>query len=182
MDQKSFLRVCKSCGEDFAKSVKECPHCGKKTQSSKMLMLIIGVGCLALAATFAVPSKKGQSNEIKKVLAAAVDNISAVEMASVFNNNKSQMNPAAQNNAGEIIGKIVQWDLEVFVVTKSADSYQIVTKPTSTAPGSLLNVYPRNNQDKSYLENLKPGSSIQVKGKISGIQLGRIKMNPAIVL
>ena len=29
MDQSSYLKVCKSCGEDFAKSVKECPHCGK---------------------------------------------------------------------------------------------------------------------------------------------------------
>ncbi|MBT8363605.1 MAG: hypothetical protein KJP23_02795 [Deltaproteobacteria bacterium] len=182
MDHSSYLRVCKSCGEDFAKSVKVCSNCGQEVQSSMILMLIIGVGCLALAAAFAIPINKDQSNDIEDIFAASADNISATELAAAINNKNSRMNPQTQNIVNEITGKIVQWDLEVFVVTKLEDSHQIVTKPTRNAPGTLLTVYPRNNRQKIYLENITPGNTIQVKGKIAGIQLGRIKINPAIVL
>ena len=181
MDPSSYLKVCKSCGENFAKSVKVCPHCGQEVKSSMILMLIIGIGCLALAATFAIPINNNQLNDIEEILAASIDNISATELAAAVNNKNPQMNPQGQNKVNEITGKIVQWDSEVFVVTKSEESYQIVTKPTQNAPGALLRVYPRNNQQKIYLENTIPGDTIRVKGKISGIQLGRIKINPAIV-
>lgn len=182
MDQSSYLRICKSCGEDFAKSVKECPHCGKKVQSGMLLMLIIGIGCLALVAAFAIPIGKGQSKDLKMIVIAPVDHVNAPELATLFNNKKAQMSHQAQDKAKEITGKIVQWELEVFVATKSADSYQIVTKPTTIVPGTLLTVYPRNSQQQSYLDSIKPGFTIQIKGKISGIQQGRIKINPAIVI
>ena len=39
-----------------------------------------------------------------------------------------------------------------------------------------------NNQQKKYLETIKPGNRIKVKGKISGIQQGRIKIDPAIII
>lgn len=182
MDQSSFLRVCKSCGEDFAKSVKECPHCGKKVQSGKLLMLIIGIGCLALAAAFAIPISKNQSDDVKMIAVAPVDQVDTAELAALFNDHKVQMSHQAQQKAKEITGKIVQWELEVFVVTKSVNCYQVVTKPTTTVPGTLSTVYPRNSQQQSYLDSIKPGISIQIKGKISGIQQGRIKINPAFIL
>ena len=87
-----------------------------------------------------------------------------------------------QDKANEITGKIVQWELAVFVATKTTDCYQIVTTPTTHIPGTLLTVYPRNSQQQSYLDSIKPGSTIKVKGKISGIQQGRIKINPAFII
>ena len=182
MSQSTYLRVCKSCGEDFAKTVKECPHCGKKVQSGMLLMLIIGLGCLALVATFAIPVNKGQSDDMEKIAAAQVDQVNAAELATLLNNQSSPNSLRAQEKAGEITGKIVEWDLEVFVSTKSADCYQMVTKPTAGAPGTLLKVYPRDNKEKNYLEKIKPGNTIRVKGKISGLQQGRIKIDPAIII
>jgi hypothetical protein len=182
MDRSSFLRVCKSCGEDFAKSVKECPHCGKKVQSGMLLMLIIGIGCLALAAAFAIPISKKQPDDVKMITIAPVDQVDTAELAALFNDRKLQMTQRAQGKAQEITGKIVQWELEVFVVTKSVDCYQVLTQPAKTVPGTLLTVYPRNSRQQSYLDSIRPGSAIQIKGKISGIQQGRIKINPAIIL
>jgi hypothetical protein len=182
MAQSSYLRVCKSCGEDFAKSVKECPHCGKKVQSGMFLMLIIGIGCLAMVAAFAIPINKGQSDDVKMITSASVDHINLTELATLLNDKKSQNGPQARNKAQEIAGKIVQWDLEVFVCTQSADCFQMVTKPTAGIPGTLLKVYPRDNQQKKYLETIKPGTAIKVKGKISGIQQGRIKIDPALII
>ena len=182
MAQSSYLRVCKSCGEDFAKSVKECPHCGKKVQSGMFLMLIIGIGCMALVAAFAIPISKGQSDVVKMITSAPVDHINPAELAALFNDKNSQNSPRAQNKAKEITGKIVQWDLEVFVCTKSADCFQVVTKQSGDIPGTLLRVYPRDSQQEKYLEAIKPGTSVKVKGKISGIQQGRIKIDPALII
>ena len=182
MSPSSYLRVCRSCGEDFTKTVVACPHCGKKVQSGMLLILIIGLGCLALVAAFAIPINKGRSDDMKIITEAAVDRINSAELATVFKNKKSPNDPGTQNKIREITGKIVQWDLEVFVSTKSVNCYQVVTKPTADAPGTLLKVYPRNNQDMKYLETIKPGYRITIKGKVAGFQQGRIKIDPAVII
>jgi hypothetical protein len=76
----------------------------------------------------------------------------------------------------------VQWDLEVFAVTNSAGCYQVLTKSTTSAPGTLATVYPQDSQKQSYLDGIRPGSTIRIKGKIAGIQQGRVKINPAVIL
>ncbi|MEJ2169226.1 MAG: hypothetical protein P8X90_27265 [Desulfobacterales bacterium] len=182
MVQSSFLRVCKSCGEDFAKSVKECPHCGKKVQSGKPLILIIGIGCLALAAAFAIPIGKDQPDDMKMISIAPVDQIDSAELAALFNDRKLQTSQQAQRKVREITDKIVQWELEVFAVTESADCYQILTKATKSAPGTLLTLFPRDSKQQNYLDNLKPGFTIRIKGKIAGFQQGRLRINPAFLL
>ena len=182
MAQSSYLKVCKSCGGDFAKAAKECPHCGKKVQSGRPLMLIIGIGCLALAAAFAIPVDNDLSDDMEKIATASVDPINIAELAGVFKSKSSQNDSRAQNKAKEITGKIIQWDVEVFVCTQSAGYYQMVTKSTAGAPGTLLKIYPRDNQQKTYLENIKPGNRIKIKGKISGMQQGRLKIDPAIII
>jgi len=182
MSQSSILRVCKSCGEDFAKTVKECPHCGKTVQSGMFLMLIVGIGCLAVVAALAIPVDKGPSADMENIATAAVDQLNAAELATVLNTKKSTNDPVIQSTVKEITGKIVQWDLEVFVSTKSADCYQVVTRPTAAAPGTLLVVYPGNTQQKNFLATVKPGQRIKIKGKISGLQMGRIKIDPAFLI
>jgi hypothetical protein len=182
MVQSSFLRVCKSCGEDFAKSATECPHCGKKVQSGKPLMLIIGVGCLALAAAFAIPVSKDQSDDTKMIAIAPVDRVDSAELAALFNDRKLQTSHQAQQKAREITGKIVQWELEVFAVTESVDCYQVLTKPTKSVPGTLLTLFPRDSKQKNYLDSIQPGFTVRIKGKIAGFQQGRIRINPAFLL
>lgn len=182
MDHSSFLQTCKSCGEGFAKSVKVCPHCGKKNQSSIMLMLIIGIGCLALAGAFAIPVDNDGSADIEKIVSAPVDSINATELAAVLKGKNSPYDPHIIKQAHKITGKMVQWDLEVFVSTKSTTTFQIVTKPTYQVPGTLIMVHPRNDRQKNDLENIRPGDRIQVKGIIKGIQGGRVKMDPAVII
>ena len=82
----------------------------------------------------------------------------------------------------EIDGKIVEWILEILVVANLPDHQKILTKPTSTHPGTLLTLYTHNNQQKNYIANAKSGTRIKIKGKITGILQGRIKINPAILV
>ena len=182
MAPSSYLTVCKSCGMDFAKAVKECPNCGKKVHPGRFLMILIGVGCLALAAAFAIPVDIGLSDDKEKITSAAVDPVKSDELAGVFKNKNSQYDSRAQKKAKEITGKIIQWDVEVFVCTPSAGYYQMVTKSTASAPGTLMKIYPRSQQQKNYLENIEPGSRIKIKGKISGMQQGRLKIDPALII
>jgi hypothetical protein len=182
MAQSSYLKVCKSCGGDFAKAAKECPHCGKKVQPGRLLLVLIGIGCLALAAAFAIPVNTDLPDDMEKIATAAVDSINIDELAGVFKNQNSQNDSQAQNRTKEITGKIIQWDAEVFVCIQSAGYYQMVTKSTASAPGALLKIYPRDNQQKTYLENIKPGNRITIKGRISGMQQGRLKVDPAMII
>ncbi len=182
MDHSSFLQTCKSCGEGFAKSVKMCPHCGKKNQSSIMLMVIIGIGCLALAAAFAIPAAKDQSGDMQKVVTAPVDTVNVTELVAVLKGKKAPNNPYVIKQAHKITGKIVQWDLEVFVSTNSNSSCQIVTRPNSQVPGALVIVYPLDDNQKKSLQNVRPGDRVRVKGVIKGIQGGRVKIDPAVIL
>jgi hypothetical protein len=182
MSERSYLRNCPSCGGDFAKTVNECPHCGKKLQSGLMLKLIIGLGCLALAGAFAIPTSSEQSEGRQHILNTAVDHLNSTDLVEIFNQNPASINHQAQNTANQIKGKIIQWELEVFVVTKSQNYYKIVTKPTSNAPGTLLTVYPKNDRQIRRLDTIRTGTTIEIKGKITGIQQGRIKINPAVLI
>ena len=182
MFDKSYSRRCNSCGNDFAKSAKECPFCGKKPSSGLFLKLIIGIGFLGLISTFAIPTPKGQLRDLHKIMVAVVDPINAPELAKVFDKNNATMNSQIKDKEKEIKGKIIPWELEVFVVTRSSDYFKIVTKATSDAPGVLLTLYPQDDQQIMYLDNIKPGTSVKIKGKITGIQQGRIKINPAVLI
>ena len=182
MFEKSYSRRCTSCGNDFAKSAKECPFCGKKSNSGLFLKLIIGIGFLGIISTFAIPSPKDQSKDLNKIVVSPVDPISATELAKVLNDNNANMNNQIKSREKEIKGKIIQWELEIFVVTRSSDYYKIVTKATSDAPGALLTLYPKDDQQIVYLDNIKPGATVKIKGKITGIQQGRININPAVLI
>ena len=86
MFEKSYSRRCNSCGNEFAKSAKECPFCGKNLNSGLFLKLIIGIGFLGLISTFAIPTPRGQLKDLQKIVVAPVDQINALELAKVFDN------------------------------------------------------------------------------------------------
>lgn len=182
MFDKSYFRKCNSCGKDFARSAKVCPFCGKNLNSGLLLNLIIGIGILAIIGAFAIPKPKGSKNYLQMFADAPVDQIESAEIAKIFTSRNKNMNNSIESRGIKITGKIVQWELEVFVVTRSSDYYKIVTTPTFDAPGTLLTLYPQNNQQTIYLDNIRPGNKIKIKGKISGTQQGRIKINPAVII
>ena len=182
MVDQSYLRKCNSCGKDFARSAKVCPFCGKNLNSGLLLKLIIGIGIFAIIGAFAIPIPKGLDNKLQMIADAPVDQIDASELAWILKNRNANTNNPIESLGNGISGKIVQWELEVFVITRSSDYYKIVTKPSFDAPGTLLTLYPQNNQQTIYLDNIHPGNKIKIKGKISGTQQGRIKINPAVII
>ena len=178
----SNLRKCNSCGKEFEKSGKACPYCGKSPNSGLFLKLILGIGILAIISAYAIPLPRGPMNDLQKIVDAPIDQIDASELAWMLNNRGANTNNSIEYMENEIAGKIVQWELEVFVITRASDYFKIVTKPTFDSPGTLLTLYPQDNQQRIFLDNIHPGNTINIKGKITGTQQNRIKINPAVIL
>jgi len=183
MSEISYLKKGKKCDNDLAKSTEKGSNRGQEIKFGLFFKLTIGIGLLAIICTFAIPNPKDQiKNDIHKIANAPLDKISASELAIILNNQSADMSNQAEVKEKEIKGKIVEWDLEILVVANLPDHFKILTKPTFNYPGTLLTLYPQNNQQMTYLENVKPGTRIKIKGKIAGILQGRIKINPALII
>lgn len=86
-----------------------------------------------------------------------------------------------ENAEKEITGQIVQWTLEVYEVSKSSDYYRIQTSG-SNAVGTFVSLYPQSDEESSYIESLKTGDTITVKGYITGTTMRNVDIDPAILV
>jgi hypothetical protein len=182
MAEKSYFKQCKSCGIDMAKDAKACPNCGKSLKSGLFFKLIIGIGLLAAAGTIAIPKPKDQLKvDIKKISRATADQVDAQKLARILKHQSTNLSLQEENLEKHLIGKIVDWELQVLVVATFPDHYDILTMPTSGYPGTLLTLYPQNSHQRTFIDNVKAGTKIKIKGKIAGIFQRRIQINPALL-
>jgi hypothetical protein len=142
--------------------------------------LIIGVLVLILFGSLAIPTKPNLQKEREKIANTPVDMVNIRELAKILDNKHTDIETL--NKIGKIEGKIVELQLQVFVVTYMSDYYRIVSIPSAGIPGTLLTLYPKNKKELGYLENIKPGHTIKIKGKIKGIYLKRLKIDPAFLI
>jgi len=165
----------KSTDEDFPR--------GQKIKSGFLFKLTIAIGLFAIICTVAIPGSKNQvKKEFQKIATASIDQINAGQLSRLLNNQNTENINQTEIIEKAITGKIIEWDLEILVVAKMSDHYKIVTKPTSDYPGTLLTLYPHDGRQITYMDNVQPGTRIKIKGKISGILQGRIKINPALLM
>lgn len=85
------------------------------------------------------------------------------------------------NAEKEITGKIVQWTLEVYEVSKQSDYYRIQTSGSNTV-GTFVSLYPQSDDESSYIESLKTGDTVTVKGCITGTTIRNVDIDPAILV
>ena len=142
--------------------------------------LIIGVLLLTLLGSLAIPTTSSFEKRREKILNAPVDRLTVAELAKILDKKNSDVE--ILNKIVKIEGKIVELKLQVFVATFMSDYYRIVTIPSAGKPGTLLTLYPKNKKEFEYLENIKPGHTIEIKGKIKGTYLKRLKIDPAFLI
>ena len=87
----------------------------------------------------------------------------------------------------ELKDKIVQWTLPVFEVSKlSENKYKIQTDSGTLFGtkyvGTFTVVYTQNENEVRFIENLKTGSNITIKGIISDTFMRNIEIEPAILI
>jgi hypothetical protein len=93
-----------------------------------------------------------------------------------------------ENKLKEIKGQIVQWQLPVYEVARSGDSYKVQTKAGvrigqfgRNLVGAFIYITPRNDVERQTIEALKTGDLILFKGRIAGSSMRSLEMKPAIL-
>jgi hypothetical protein len=184
------LIKCKECGTEVSKSATACPKCGAplKKKTSLFTWLVTIVVILIVIGLVSQPSKEQKTAQIAQTLEqlakAPVSDISPHgELAQIFVPLSKYTNIQRENKEKEITGKVVQWKLKVYEVSKpSEDKYKIQTWTDSETVGTFVHVQARNAQEKSFLESLKTDDFVTFKGKIDGVFLRNITIDPAILV
>jgi len=183
----SKLKECPSCGKEVAKSAKVCPSCGKKLKMGLFLKLIIaGLIAAVLAAVFG-PSKEEQAQQLadklQSIQEASADNLSPRgELAALYKYGSDYTDLQRDDKEKELKGKIVEWNLPVYEVSKSRDTYRIQTNNKGGYVGTFTYINVRSDDEESYIKQLKTGDMVHIKGKITDITGRNINIKDAILM
>lgn len=89
----------------------------------------------------------------------------------------------------ELLGELVEWRLPVYDVRQTGDKYTIQTGSRFKGNlserrviGTFLRISPRGEIDKNYIEHLKTGDIITVKGLVKDSSLRNLEISPAILI
>ena len=176
MLKKNRFKPCKNCQKPVIPADKNCPYCGSPVRNGVFPKLIIGVLLLILISALAIPIKSKSEKERKKILNATAATVDMVDWAKNYNDRE------LLNKVGELKGKIVELQLQVFVATYLSDYFGIVTVPSDGMPGTYLMLYPKNEAETNFLKSIKPGQTIKIRGKVKGTYLKRIKIESAFLI
>jgi hypothetical protein len=81
----------------------------------------------------------------------------------------------------EMRGKIVQWSMPVWNVTKDGDDNYVVQTASGSGVGAFCKVT-GSDQDQSFVKELKAGQFVTCKGPVSGYTLGNVNISPSVLL
>jgi len=155
---------------------------------------IIGITLLVIVAVVLSPSGEEKAQELLATLDEIADSQAADisptgRLAELFSFGSDFTDIQRERATEEITGKIVQWTLPVYEVSQRGESYRVKTSAEQTfmgvgtpMVGAFITVYPRNDNERTYIENLKTGDSIAFKGKIVGTRMRNITIEPAILV
>jgi hypothetical protein len=181
----SKLKKCPECEQEVSKSAKVCPKCGKKLKMGFMLkgfIALIGIIILIVIAQPSPEEKKAkQQAAANKFENAIPENIDASALVELYSLNSKNTDLQRDKKEKEITGKIVQWNLKVYEVNERGTGYRIQTSSNSNSPGTFLNIKPRNDDERNLIESLTTGAMIKVKGKITGVLMRNIQMDPVVL-
>ena len=184
----SKVKNCPACEKEVAKSAKVCPGCGKKLKKGVFFKIFVGLVVLVVLSVIFGPSKEDKARqlaaELEKIESAQPAKVSPTgELAELFSFGSENTDIQRDNMEKEIDGKIVQWSLPVFEVKKRDEKlYRVQTRSGSGNVGTFLTLQARSSDDVAYIENLKTGSIIRFKGRIDGVSIRNIDIDPAILI
>lgn len=111
------------------------------------------------------------------------------ELAEIFTYGSDFTDLQRQLKFKEIQGKVVEWRLPVYEVKQSGDGYTIQTSGQAKGDlfgpkyiGTFLRITPRNEDDRRFVERIKTGDYIKVKGVIEDVTMRNLDIKPAIIV
>jgi hypothetical protein len=110
--------------------------------------------------------------------------LTASELGPIYNPVSEYTDVQRENETKAIIGQIVDWTLPVYDVTKTAPNiYRIQTEAKEGFVATIATVNTRSDLERDYVERLKWGSLIHIKGRITGVRafVRHLTLDDAIV-
>jgi hypothetical protein len=187
-DKKKRTVSCKSCEQEVAKSAKKCPHCGETLKTSTgVKVFTVFVMIIGFYIFFVPSSDETRQMNIREELAALAQSEPSSfspdgELAETFNILSDNTDIQRDNLADRISGSTVQWQLPVYEVRKLSEGrYRVQSATTGNVVGSFINIYTRSAEEEAYVEALKLEDTISFKGKIAGVRLRSLQIDPALL-
>ncbi len=126
--------------------------------------------------------EKEKQEKLKALESAIPSNFQPYgDLADKFNLLSEHTDIQRENAEKEIKGKVVEWMLTVYEINKSSSGYRIQTQSDS-AVGTFINLVPKNDAERSKIEGLKTGDTINIRGYINGTTLRHIEISPAVLV
>jgi len=151
----------------------------------KTLAVVIGAG-VVFVIIVALNDDRGtakSSNAIAQLEAAPATNISATgQLPEMFNLMSNYTDIQRENKEKELTGKIVQWRLPVFEVSKTGEGRYRIQTGENQYVGTFAMVRTRNDDEVKYVESLMTDQFVTIKGRITGTTLRNIDLDPAIII
>lgn len=111
------------------------------------------------------------------------------EIAEIFSIGSDFTDLQRQLKFKEIQGKVIEWRLPVYEVKQSGDGYTIQTSGRAKGEmfgpkyiGTFLRITPRSEDDRRFVERIKTGDYIKVKGVIEDVTMRNLDIKPAIIV
>lgn len=153
-----------------------------------VIILALG-GCFVLGGAAFMGGAKKEAEKLKALESETPSELQSTgELAELFNMGSDHTDLQRDNKEKEIKGKIVDWTLTVFEIKKPGKFYRIQTKSNINLGGqagevaSFVEINARDQNDVSYIENLKTGDRFRFKGYIDGTFLRALEIKPAILI
>ena len=150
-------------------------------------IFLIFIGLIVIGFIFDDTEKKNLE-KVDMLKTAKIDKISpSGNLYEIYSLGSNYTDLQRENTTKELKDKIVQWTLPVFEVSKlSENKYKIQTSSGNLFGtkyvGTFTVVYTQNENEVNFIENLKTGSNITIKGIINDTFMRNIDIEPAILI
>lgn len=155
-----------------------------KKSPVKTILAIAGV-VLVMAMTVSAIMRSGDKQPEVSVVASldesAVDPLQPHDLAAIYAIGSDSTDLQRDNKTAEIKGKVIEWVLEVYEVSRKGEGYHVQTSSSHNAVGTFINLSARDEQERAYIEALKTGDIIHIKGKINDVTMRNVEIDPAVL-
>jgi hypothetical protein len=154
-----------------------------------VLFVLIGVSSKNDNSTSADKAKRqSDTSPLALLEAEPISDLKAGKLAEIFQLGGNATDVQRENVEAAIKGKVVDWQLRVFEVKRKGENYHIITESTIadllTGPATAstrITLTPRNLEERTTIEALKTGDSLRIKGRIKGVTLRSLNIEPAVL-
>lgn len=171
MSENKKMKVCKSCGEEIAKSAKVCPHCGAKNKKPSLLLIIcivlvilgLAVSCSGRGESEKTPENAASNAAIEtsKEEEIVYTNITVGTLMDDLEANALNAADTYKNHSYAVTGKLSTID--------SSGKYISIVDPDDSFAIMGVQCYIKTEEVRNAVKDLSRDAIITVKGQITDV-------------